>query len=554
MTAALLRRARRAAVLVAAVVVLAPGTGPLAGIVSAEETAVPPAQRVTAPEAADPDHWHPEGTDDRPETGELFLGLDDSATCRGGYAVEDTPATPNARHCTHGPDPAPAGIDVRDVPTVTELRAEATASAEAAGSATAADAAGAGDGSSADAGAVPCYGDGATGKRVQVIYAVAADRPDRYAQVADLIRGYAYQADQTFARSAARDGGVRHVRWVTDAGCRLTVDHVVLSATGDDSIGNTRTELRELGYTSVDRKYLVFADAGVYCGIAYVVSDTQPGPANAANRGPTVARVDAGCWPGSTSVAAHELAHVLGAVQLSAPHSNGSWHCSDDYDRMCYADGISTTPMTYLCDGSSEGLLDCGGDDYFSLNPAPGSWLETHWNLANSAFLEAAEPATGGPAPPPSPTAAPAPTVPSVPTTAPPVVTPPVEPVVAPPPASPPSPSPSPIPTTTGPPGSADPAPRVSTVRFRGRLTVADPVRTYRVRSGPGRLVARLDSATTGSLRVRLSGTAGPAARTRAGSPGGLRLTAQVRGGSYRVTVRGPIGTAYVLSVTRVLR
>jgi hypothetical protein len=109
-------------------------------------------------------------------------------------------------------------------------------------------------------------------------------------------------------------------------------------------------------------------------------------------------------------VAAHEVMHNLGGVQLTAPHtsltpglSGSGGHCIDEYDVMCYADHDQKNnlpPMTYVC--GDEGLdlsrFDCGDDDYYNTNPAPGSYLDTHWNAADNRFLIAG-PDSGGPPP-----------------------------------------------------------------------------------------------------------------------------------------------------------
>src|SRR5262249_10572725 len=87
-------------------------------------------------------------------------------------------------------------------------------------------------------------------------------------------------------------------------------------------------------------------------------------------------------------VMAHELGHTLGAVQLSAPHSNGAGHCTDEADRLCQNDDPPALPTTSVCTGpNDDDLLDCNNDDYFNAHPAAGSYLDTHWNLARSGFL-----------------------------------------------------------------------------------------------------------------------------------------------------------------------
>jgi plastocyanin len=301
--------------------------------------------------------------------------------CRGrGFEIADGSATA----CTHGPDAAPAGVDVRarrSTTSVTAAASQASVVAAASGSAS-----------------VSCIGDGVSGNRVQAIYAHASNVAGRYASVVASIRSFAASIDADFRDSAAKTGGTRVVRWVTDSSCQLSVLNVTLSATGDDDIYKTRDELKAQGFGRADRKYAVWMDANVYCGIGFVESDDSAASTNRNNGNASVpglvSRTDAQCWG---MAEAHELMHNLGGVQLSAPHTSNLWHCTDEYDRMCYPDG-TTRALTYTCPDADNRLFDCHNDDYFNTKPTAGSYLATHWNTANSSFLDG-----GGTAPPPPP-------------------------------------------------------------------------------------------------------------------------------------------------------
>jgi hypothetical protein len=105
------------------------------------------------------------------------------------------------------------------------------------------------------------------------------------------------------------------------------------------------------------------------------------------------------------------MTHNLGAVQWGAPHSTQPLggtspqygHCWQGADVMCYVeDAGAAHPMQQDCAGLPGAIpqnYDCGRDDYFNPAPAAGSYLATHWNTYDSAFLAGCgevAPACGG--------------------------------------------------------------------------------------------------------------------------------------------------------------
>ncbi|WP_229072510.1 RICIN domain-containing protein [Actinoplanes sp. DH11] len=400
---------------------------------------------------------------DAPEEGLVYSGLKAAAEdslCAGAYLLYE-------QTCTHGPDTPPAGLSVRrDVAPVTEsspglvtavrresgdVPSDAEIARDEGGSALTADApALIPDAAPGQADFilgpddVACSGDGRSGKRVQLLYLHEASADSRYGRFLNSFRTWAAGVDAIYDASAAETGGSRHIRYVTTPECRVDVAEVQLPDDSLRSFTSSIEALRDLGYNRTDRKYLIFSDANVYCGISSFVADTRPGRGNRNNGGPSYARVDAGCW--SSAVAAHELTHTLGAVLLGSPNSTGAGSCTDDFDLLCGEDR-SGKAVRQLCEKKHEIRLDCGHDDYFSTDPKPGSYLDTHWNVALSDFLLRSD---GGDDIPDAPGAVrPAPATPSAP---------------APRPAAPSSPAPSvsPSPSPSTAPVSPSPEPSVS--------------------------------------------------------------------------------------------
>ena len=347
---------------------------------------------------------------------------------------------------------------------------------------------------------VPCVGDGTSGKRVQMIYAVASDQVDRYDSLVSTLNTIAGHMDAAVVASAAQTGGERHLRFVTNPDCTLNIAHVTLSATGDDNLTNTITELRAKGYNLSGRKYHAWVDANVYCGIGQIWGDETPGATNTNNSSVSYARSDNTCWDYAEL---HEVFHGLGAVQLGAPNTSNGWHCVDEYDLMCYKDAAGVTMRT-PCPSNPNTILDCNHDDYFSTNPVPNSYLATHWNTADSPFLSSGH----------------------------------IDAPVA-------TPTPDPTPT---------PQPQeVAELVTSGKTSKAGTVRTYSLVVGEGRPLANLvftsPAGSAAKLQIRLRAPSGAIVASKIGrSP--VRLSVGLPAGTWTYEVIGKVQTRFTLKVT----
>jgi hypothetical protein len=256
-----------------------------------------------------------------------------------------------------------------------------------------------------------------TQQQVKVVYAYADDQPADFDRWADSLQADVSRIEQFLA---LQTGGRRALRFDMGTECGpqyVDIQSVALphdrsyyigpddeenfDRVADDvhaAVGHDTRDVLILGdgLTTPDTPPAT-EDQGVW-GIAEVSPDDQPGKNNRANLGGLVGMMLTP--PGTTpdpedwqpTVMLHEVTHNLGAVQHSAPHSTPNWHCWDGRDVMCYADGSAgsqpyTTTVCNFVGGAIPQTYDCGHDDYFNPDPAPGSYIATHWNVYTSAFL-----------------------------------------------------------------------------------------------------------------------------------------------------------------------
>jgi hypothetical protein len=249
----------------------------------------------------------------------------------------------------------------------------------------------------------------ATQRQIKVVYAYASGEQDRSAHWSDALQANVSNIEQYLALQA---GSSRALRF--DMGTECGPQYVDIQVV---ALPGSRTYYRDdpthfdrladdvadaLGPLHGTRDVFVLADKltdDPVWGIAQVINDDSAGSGNASNAGGLTAIM----WtnpstqpdpsdPWQPTVMLHEITHNLGGVQQSAPHRTTGWHCIDGEDVMCYPDG-SPEAIHYddsICQpdgGAIPQTYDCGHDDYFSPAPAPGSYLDTHWNVYRSAFM-----------------------------------------------------------------------------------------------------------------------------------------------------------------------
>jgi hypothetical protein len=241
-----------------------------------------------------------------------------------------------------------------------------------------------------------------SGSKIKVIYAYAADQPDRFAQYADLMQTDAKAIAETVA---AASGGAKTLRFDTgtDGGAGyVDIASVRLpqaAAFYQSLAPASRSAAVKSGIASNARvngvaHYAVYAD-GLYAsdsvaGIAEMYPDERKSTSNLNNRDNLWAFVWGMGTPTFSSshrtTLLHEITHTLGGVQANSPNGTTGGHCRDRYDVMCYDDGGLKAGQT-LVQACATVQYDCNGEDYFNAAPAAGSYLASNWNVYDSNFL-----------------------------------------------------------------------------------------------------------------------------------------------------------------------
>jgi hypothetical protein len=250
----------------------------------------------------------------------------------------------------------------------------------------------------------PCPGDGRSGPRIRILLGVPANTPAPDGPAArSLLRQALGLADANLDASSASIG--QHYRFFCRSDASVTIETTQLPAIGKDAsytFDDVVSDLTERGFRKTSAIYAVFV-ANIDCCYSYggqgsLMDDDSPSSANRNNGSAArFSMIRLGATFDAATLALvfqHETGHNMGAVQNSAPHTSGAYHCYEANDIMCYDDGgpyfTGGGALVSVCpDPSTAGMyvFDCGGDDYYNADPAPNTYLSDHWNVADSRWL-----------------------------------------------------------------------------------------------------------------------------------------------------------------------
>ena len=246
-----------------------------------------------------------------------------------------------------------------------------------------------------------CYGDGISGPRIKVFYLSNKSAGDNFTTYEKIIENNLIEANTILLDGSSNMRAFRFYESRTnDNLCSPTISNLGISTY---DISNPALVIDKISQDILNKESsptnaLVVDDTqNNFCGLSSgnieyningkLVEKTIPSLDNTLNKGGKVSVISIGClkYP---QVITHELFHTMGAVAIDAPNHSANGHCLVGYDLMCY-DDTGTQNMNFKCPNVIDSFkLDCSGDTYFSLNPIAGGYLATHWNVANSVFLE----------------------------------------------------------------------------------------------------------------------------------------------------------------------
>jgi hypothetical protein len=260
--------------------------------------------------------------------------------------------------------------------------------------------------------------------QIHVVYAYATGQPNHFASWADRLQGDVSVVQRFLS---AQSGGTKALRFDMGTGCsteEVDITTVQLPQPRTyylDDFDRVRLDtwayFNARGGFAGPRDLMILADnltlaTNYWVGLGQIYSDDRAGSGNFNNTGGVASVLwatvsspadDGGVahetwWPEGFL---HEITHNLGGVQESSGHATLYGHCWDEADVMCYDDGSGIAMQSYCPQGSGaiDESYDCGKDDYFAPAPPAGSYLATHWNVYDSAFMAscaALAPACGG--------------------------------------------------------------------------------------------------------------------------------------------------------------